>query len=205
MNRNLFILAFFPFLLPYGNYYGYHSSTAAQGYLNGMASLYQGQGQYLMSLGVYENYHQDAYRKHLENSSYRIQERWMIKDMYRERHRNGSYLEYQARKQDIAMKQAAQPHEQGYITVNGKRYRNTQEWLASAEYAEFKKHKKPYEPPQPSPEYEQRLQTFRWLYTLPLGERMRFIEQMDRERRISEREREQNAPLQSVPAPAPNY
>lgn len=56
------------------------SSTAQEGWLRGLASAWSGMGNYLHSLGVYENLHEQARRQYLQNEYNRIQGRWALKD-----------------------------------------------------------------------------------------------------------------------------
>jgi len=56
------------------------SSTAQEGWLRGLASAWSGMGNYLHSLGVYENLHEQARRQYLQNEYNRIQGRWDLKD-----------------------------------------------------------------------------------------------------------------------------
>lgn len=56
------------------------SSTAQEGWLRGLSSAWSGVGNYLQSLGVYENLHEQARRQYLQNEYNRIQGRWSLKD-----------------------------------------------------------------------------------------------------------------------------
>jgi hypothetical protein len=56
------------------------SSTAQEGWLRGLSSAWSGMGNYLHSLGVYENLHEQARRQYLQNEYNRIQGRWALKD-----------------------------------------------------------------------------------------------------------------------------
>lgn len=62
-----------------------HSSTAAEGWWRGTGAYLRGLGRYLEGRGVYENYHEDARRKRIDNWSHGVRTRWDIKDQYKQR------------------------------------------------------------------------------------------------------------------------
>lgn len=62
--------------------WGQHSSTAAEGFMRGQGARAAGYGQWLRALGVYENQHQEALRKHYENEEFRIKKYWETKKFY---------------------------------------------------------------------------------------------------------------------------
>ncbi len=63
------------------------SSTAYEGALRGWGALYGGMGDYLQSLGAYENLHEEARRKAMDNWAYGVQIRATMKDEYWARYR----------------------------------------------------------------------------------------------------------------------
>lgn len=66
---------------------GYHSSTAAEGYLRGRGAVLTGGANYLEALGNYQNLHQQARRRAQDNWSHGIRTRWSIKDEAQSRRR----------------------------------------------------------------------------------------------------------------------
>ena len=124
---------------------GYHSSTAAEGYLRGRGAAAIGAGQYLESLGRYQNLNQEARRRAYDNWVNGVRTRWDIKDEYKARFRRDhpTYPErrmhqldmiearalVEKREEEMRAKGLLHPKPESAFGYNGVRYKS---------YAEFK-------------------------------------------------------------------
>jgi hypothetical protein len=128
-----------------------HSSTAQESWLRGWGAAAQGFGQWMDSLGRYENMHESARQKYLQNEAERIRTRWAIQDEAKER-RKAKYPDYYTRelerldreekRLEITARQHALEKKKQEMVDNGElpsppKY--TYDGVEYENYAEFKK------------------------------------------------------------------
>lgn len=127
----------------------HHSSTAAEGYLRGRADLRRSTGRYLEGLGRYQNDHQDARTKAIDNWDHSVRTKWALQDSNRERRFGYSYLDryenklnqaerrfqLRQREKDLIAKGVLPPKPTGqWIVIRGKKYNTVAEWRGTRDY-----------------------------------------------------------------------
>jgi len=130
----------------WGDYH--HASTAAEGYLSGLGRLRRGQARFLEGLGRYQNMHQEARTKAIENWSFQVETWWYLKDARREREYGKDYLDKEThrlnqaerryglnerRKQLVQKGVLPQPKKQSCI-IRGRKYVTVADWRKTADY-----------------------------------------------------------------------
>lgn len=127
---------------------GYHSSTAAEGYLRGRGAALTGGANYLDALGNYQNLHQQARRRAQNNWAHGIRTRWAIGDESKARRKRPSYTERRMltldriearalltkREDEMRAKGLLPPKKEPALAINGVRYKNYAEYKASPAY-----------------------------------------------------------------------
>ena len=141
----------------------HHSSTAQEGWLRGWGANARGWGYWMESMGQYENMHEDARKKYIENEAQRIRTRWELYDERKERikakypdyhtremaklDREEKKLEVAARKLELEKKKAQMmadglipdPSKRKYTSRNGNEYENYATYKKSDEYKEYRR------------------------------------------------------------------
>jgi len=125
-----------------------HASTAAEGYLSGVGRLREGQARFLEGLGRYQNMHQEARTKAIENWSFGVETWWYLKDQYRERKYGKDWIDKENhrldqierrkmlewRKKDfIAKGMLPKPQPQSCV-IRGRKYKTVDEWKGTADH-----------------------------------------------------------------------
>lgn len=125
-----------------------HASTAAEGYLSGRGRLAEGQARFLEGLGRYQNMHQEARTKAIENHSFRVETWWYLKDRRREREYGRDYLDKETHRLDQAERRYAlnqrrqaliqkgvlpAPKPQSCV-IRGHKYKTYKDWKKTADY-----------------------------------------------------------------------
>ena len=132
---------------------GMFSSTPAEGYLRGIGSLWSGLGNYLESMGVYENLHEVARQKYLVNEYNRVQGRWSLQDQAVERrkanhknyidreHARLDKLEEMAnlaiRKENVQKRLNLPPRTESKFVWRGHEFKNYAEFRKSPQWLEM--------------------------------------------------------------------
>lgn len=134
-----------------------HASTFEEGYLSGLGRYYAGQGSYLESLGLYQNYYQAARSKNILNQKLGVMTRWEIKDEWEKRNPREDWATKRSRQLDLLEKSyevkkreeelrkkgvlPAKPNNPGFI-VQGTHFKNYEEFEGSPEWHQIRKEAK---------------------------------------------------------------
>ena len=125
-----------------------HASTSAEGYLSGLGRLCRGQARFLEGLGRYQNLHQEARTKAIENWSFKVETWQYLKGRYRERKYGEDYLDKEThrlnqaerrydlnqRKQALIQKGVLPASKAQSITIRGYKYKVYKDWKKTADH-----------------------------------------------------------------------
>lgn len=129
------------------------SSTLEEGIQRGYADVVRSVGRYLEGLGTYENMHEEARSKRIDNWSKSVQTQWEIQDEKKRRQSENNYIKrWTKRLDDAEARHALQQREDGLqaegvlppkkkihtYTTRGRTYASFEDWLKTADHYLFR-------------------------------------------------------------------